>query len=300
MLEHSEDLSPQFSRVEIQRMRVNIVQYIDKHSDVIQINPEDPTQVQIDLQRFYQAGLGESVENIYNGNEQAIYDDYRFFRFVRAARQYREAADEITRDQIVETELFPYMEYSLNTSYTEQEKVMLSAVGTQPLSDKVKAELKGEFYWRFIEWKYPPTYSQEYRTMFMGVREMILHPTEYVPRGENSTLLDLLIEETARSMVSFMTPPQDYIREELINPQAVELTPIQDTEFKVEGLEESINKILQGMDELHRNACVLLWGLTDGLPRTTAETAKVLNISIDEVKRLEQEIFHYFKKFPNA
>lgn len=286
MIQRLEYLSnPAFSRVELQRMRVGICSFIDKHPDSF-LNASE-----IDLQRLKEAGLGQTVDAVYHGDGRAILDDFRFFRFVKAGRQYRETKDDVSQGQLERNELLPYMEYSLNTPYSPEEETLMAVTGYQPLSEDMKKSLSGQLFSLFRAW--PPTFSPEYRDYFMKFRAEILHPEEVDPKLSEK---DRFFKGIAQDMTRFMQPPQDVIREDLAPPEKIELgrTRLDPTGEVFKGAKE----VLDFLNEPQKQVMILLLGLADGKPRTYAETAKIMNITMEEVKKLEKESFRSLRKFP--
>lgn len=292
-----------FSREQLQRMRAEICGFVDRTPNVLNINPETH-RYEIDVSSIGNRGYGPSFATLYRKQPELLVDDVLFYRFVMATNTYIDTPDDVTRRTMAEESLILYMEYLLNTPQTLEEKVMMEAVGFQPLDNVVKEKIVKNIVFVKDDTRsnpfpvptlYKPTFSPEYKEYFLKFREEYLHAFEPDPTSK-TPLRDELIEEAVKGFVQLMSVPQDLVRD-LPVPQA-EFIPEPEENLcpEFQGIRNQANSALAELEPTERRLMMLLFGLEDGIARTTAEAAKILGITMEEVKYLESKALSSMRK----
>lgn len=288
-----------YNREQLQRMRAELCGFVDRTPNILQINPETHRS-SVDITQISDRGFNEHFLALYQGNIVALVDDVMFYRFAKATVVYRYATDDIVRRRIAYDEFIPYMEYLLNTPRTPEERVMMDAVGYQPLDEDMKeriAERDADF--KFHHHNYPPTFSPEYKEYFMGVRPRYLRTFEHVPDPNSETpFVDRIMEDLRSGPFGGLSGiPQDVVREDLPVPDEIEFIPPSKNENDLaKTIREGANAALEKLESNERRLLILLFGFQDGNPRTTAEASKIMGITMDEVKKLEAQAFQKLRK----
>lgn len=297
--------TPKGDREQLQRIRGELCGFVDRTPGAIRHNPETH-RFEIDTTVINEGGLSSQFAMLYQDNTEALVDDVMFYRFIRAANVYRETIGNIARRSIAEQDFVVYMEYLINTPRTSEERVLIEAVGYQPLDEETREKIIRGLGFLFGTpsntlpfWKsYQPRFSPEYKQYFLrNYRDEYLYPMEYDP-GDPESIRKAFIEKAARGFASVLDIPQDEIRDDLPIPEDVEYvsSPSKDeSDFEIK-ITEGVNDILTRLEPTERRLIMLLFGLQDGVARTIAEISKIMGIPMDEVKELEAQVFEKLRK----
>lgn len=122
-----------------------------------------------------------------------------------------------------------------------------------------------------------------------------MHAVEYDP-GDPESIWKAFSHSAAKGFANIMDIPQDVIRPELLNPSYDFISLSDDVPPLMVEINKKAQEILDLLEPQEKQLMILLFGLNDGQQRTTAEAAKILGITMDEVKELEAKCFMKLSK----
>lgn len=282
-----------YSREQLQHMRAELCGFVVRTQGVLQQDPITH-RYDVDIPLVKERGHGALFAVLYQESDVQLIDDVLFYRFVRAANTFRDAQDDLTSRRIAEQELVPYMEYLLNTPRNFEEKAIMDALGYQPLSDGMREEIicmMYDIYKTKRSWR--ATFSLEYKDYFMRSRNQLLSEFEANPLSGESPEYQRMVNNIARALENlWREPPEDVIREGLLQPEMGHTLEIPGE------LGEELKKRKKRKDnpptELkpeEGRLMELLFGLVgDGIPRTRAEAAIILGLTMEEIRKMERKV----------
>lgn len=315
------------SREELQRMRAEVCGFIDRTPHALSFDPETG-QYKLDIALVTERDYASHFSICYVEDPQALIDDAMFYRFIKAANTFLSASDSVVRRGIAEQDLIPYIRYLLNTPRTTKEEKRMKASGNQSFGETEgeKEKIRNLINYmllpdEILPFKRPgPRFSPEYKKHLLEIREGYLqgpkepiqiNPEDIDPENPFYPVRDKLaklFESAQYGKIDVLGLPGDTIRDNLPPAPRENFLPVpredEDEELLPEGelpltrkaLAERVNATLAELDPLQRRVIILGMGLLDRVARTTAEIAKELGITIEEVKRLERNAFKSMRK----